>query len=29
MKDGEVILPKPTKPAAPVHHTAARPATHK
>jgi hypothetical protein len=30
MKDGEVILPKPTKPAAPVHHTAAaHPAAHK
>jgi hypothetical protein len=26
MKDGAVILPKPTKPAAPVHHTAAHPA---
>ena len=30
MKYGEVILPKPTKPAAPVHHTAAaHPAAHK
>jgi tetratricopeptide (TPR) repeat protein len=28
MKDGEVILPKPAKPAAPVHHPAPRPAAH-
>jgi hypothetical protein len=28
MKDGEVVLPKATKPPAPVHHTAAHPAAH-